>query len=552
MRSALRGAAEGTDPLDFGRKLSLLGVVIRWVAIATGVLIASIRDDVDEVLVVTTAALCLYTLVQTVRPLALERTDRVTERVVALELVLTVVALGATGGIESPFLLLPVVPTMVAGFVWGARAAAGIAIGGAGVALWVILAEHDPTAQRSAAELSVVFLLCGGLGALARTLVQEVEQRHTAALDQMTRMATANDLLVSLHGIAQTLPASLDLGEVLESIRVRLRSLFTFTALTVVVRDETTGQWRVELAEGVRLASPLETPELPSAIRQVADDALRPVLVEDLLRSPLDPCAPLARSGLYAPMRARGGLVGLLALEHGSPGHYEVSQIDLLASLASLFALAIDNALWFARLRRFGAEAERARIARELHDSVAQSLAYIAFELERLAEREAEADDGRTELAALHDVVRGVVADLRETLYQLRSTVTEEVALPEVAERSLGRFRERTGIAVTWDADVDRRLPHQVEQEVWRILQEAMTNVERHSGAARVAVRWSVLGSKARLEVSDDGRGFLPLDVDGEHYGLLGMRERADAIGAQLVVESEPGAGTRIVLEVTR
>jgi len=368
----------------------------------------------------------------------------------------------------------------------------------------------------------------------------------------MTRMATANDLLVSLHGIAQTLPASLDLGEVLESIRARLRGLFTFTALTIVVRDETTALWRVELAEGVRLTSPLDTAALPSAIREVAIDPARPRLVDDLLRSPLEPCAPLARSGLYAPLRARGGLVGLLAIEHGPPGHYDVSQVDLLASLASLFALAIDNALWFARLRRFGAEAERARIARELHDSVAQSLAYIAFELERLAEREQSAGDGRSELSELHDVVRGVVADLRETLYQLRSTVTEEVALAEVAERSLDRFRERTGVTVTWGVDVDRRLPHQVEQEVWRILQEAMTNVERHSGATRVAVRWSVIGSRARLEIADDGRGFLPLDVDGEHYGLLGMRERADAIGAQLVVESAPGAGTRIVLEVDR
>ena len=553
VRVAMRGAAETADPLDFGQKLATLATAIRWSAILIGFLLGWVRGEADSGFVVTSVALALFALLQTLRAPDLEFPDPTTRRIVVLELVLSGAALAATGGVNSPFALVPVVPCTVAGFVWGLRAAAGIAVGGAFAAVVVIVAQRtDPEVQRAAAQLGIVFLLCGALGALARALVQEVEERHSAALDQLTRMATANDLLVSLHGIAQTLPASLDLGEVLDSIRQRLRSLLEFTALTVIVRDETAGVWRVELAEGVRLPSALDTADLPSALHDIAIGSARPLLVDDMLRSPLMPCAALARSGLYAPLRARGNLVGLLAIEHSAPGRYDAAKVDLLASLASLFALAVDNALWFARLRRFGAEAERARIARELHDSIAQSLAYIAFELERLAEHEEDARGTPGDLTALHDVVRGVVTELRETLYELRSTVTEDADLATTAARSLERFTERTGISVDWNARVERRLPHQVEQEIWRILQEALTNIERHANAKQVRVHWTVDERGARLVVQDDGRGFVPRTVEGEHYGLLGMRERADAISAQFTVDSLPGSGTRLAVDLPR
>jgi signal transduction histidine kinase len=145
-----------------------------------------------------------------------------------------------------------------------------------------------------------------------------------------------------------------------------------------------------------------------------------------------------------------------------------------------------------------------------------------------------------------------VVTDLRETLYELRATVTEDADLSDVAARSLERLAERTGMTIDWHAHVDRRLPHQVEQEVWRILQEALNNIERHAGASTVKVRWTVEGHRARLLVEDDGRGFSPNEVEGEHYGLLGMRERADAISAQLTIDSIPGQGTRLLVEVPR
>lgn len=226
---------------------------------------------------------------------------------------------------------------------------------------------------------------------------------------------------------------------------------------------------------------------------------------------------------------------------------YGPDERDLLESLSSVLALSLDNARWFGRLHTLGAEAERGRIARELHDRIAQSLAYVTFELERLQHLPGEK---REELENLHDVVRDVMQELRETIYQLRANVTEDDELTAVAGDYLSRFEERTGIRATWRPAVVRRLPFRVEQELWRIVQEALANVDRHSGASEVVVRWDVDEHGARLEVSDDGKGFDPGRVAGDHYGIVGMRERADAIGARLQVVSRPGRGTSVVVEL--
>ena len=330
-------------------------------------------------------------------------------------------------------------------------------------------------------------------------------------------------------------------------MRQRLRTLVRFTALVVLVRDDAESVWTVELAEGVRLPARLVDRELPQPLQRALTNT-QPVVIDDrLARREEDGFAALARSGLYVALRARGALVGLIALEDVTPNAYGREQQDLLESLSSLLALSIDNARWFARLRTLGAEAERARIARELHDRVAQSLAYVAFELERM---DSLPGDKHDEIVELRVVVRDIVRELRQTIYQLRANVTQDADIVEVAGGYLERFANRTGIETHWFPSATMRLPYRIEQELWRIGQEALVNIERHAGASEVTVRWDVRDGVARLEVVDDGVGFEVGSVTGEHYGLVGMRERADAIGARLTIESPPERGTRIIVEV--
>ena len=518
---------------------------LRWGTVALGLLLGALNDPGDVVFVGAGVALVAHAVLLTFRPAHLAPLDREAQLGVTVELAMTLTAATVTGGLESPFVLTPAVPVVLAGYTWGRHQIVGLSIGGAiATVVAVTMSRADPDSQRSAALLGLVLVLCGALGAFARRAVMDIAERHAAALEEMSRLATANDLLVALHGVAQTLPASLDLGEVVDSIRARLRPLFQIHALSILVRDEPGDHWHVALAEGVRLPETITSAELAPPVLGAVRRA-RPSLVQDLLVTGERGLMPTARSGLYVPLLARGNVAGLLTIEHERPAAYGSADVDLLANLSGPLALAVDNARWFGRLRRFGAEAERARIARDLHDRLAQSLAYVAFELERLSDSSPSQD-----LQDLRDVVRGVVTELRETLYQLRADVTTEHDLTEIAAPYIARFQERTGIRVDWRADADETVPFKVEQELWRILQEALTNVERHSHALHASVRWQVAHGRVSLQVIDDGRGFVPADVRRDRYGLVGMHERADAIGARLRVESTPGHGTAVTVEL--
>jgi signal transduction histidine kinase len=536
---------EGAAP-QLEARLRLLTIALRWVTVTVGALAGILRDPDGRMLSVA-AALILFSALITVRQLVHWTPNSRQGALIILELVITVTAAAATGGLDSPFILTPLTGLLLTGYVFGRRASVGTAVAGVLAVIATIVLQSVGGDERAASQIAVVYLLCGALGAFTRNLVVEIEAQRAAAIDQAAQMATANELLMSLHALAQTLPASFDLGEVVASIRQRLRALLDFTVLVVLVRDDAGSGWRVELAEGVRMPMRLADEELPKPLRR-AIASTSPVIVEDrLVESTEEGFAALARSGLYTALRTRGVLVGLVALEHVPPKTYGEDDAELLENLSSVLGLSIDNAKWFGRIRTIGAEAERARIARELHDRIAQSLAYVTFELERLQVAPGEKQD---ELGALHDVVRDIVRELRETIYQLRANVTEEVDLVTVAADYLVRFAERTGIRVVWTPASDARLPYRVEQELWRILQEAIANVERHAHAAEVVVSWEVRGTIARLVIADNGRGFDPGAVSGDHYGLVGMRERADAIGARLWVDSRPGKGTRVIVEL--
>jgi signal transduction histidine kinase len=258
-----------------------------------------------------------------------------------------------------------------------------------------------------------------------------------------------------------------------------------------------------------------------------------------------------ARSGIYAPLVARDHLVALVALERCEPGGFERRDADTLTGLAEPLALAIDNGLWFDRLRMLGAEGERDRLARDLHDRFAQGLAYVNLELERLARHPAPGPG----LLELRQEVQGLLGDVRETLRQLRSRVSATAGLADLLGAELPRLAARTGLAARFATEpAPARLPVTVEQELWRISQEALANVERHAKAGALEVSWTCDGRHGRLVVADDGAGFDPaglVPAASATSGMTAMRERANAIGARLLVDSQPGGGTWIQVEVT-
>lgn len=530
--------------------LSPLIASLRWCAVVLGTaLTASDAANGDVGLVVTTS-ICLYlTTWRTMRPLRLGSPERVQWVFGITDAALLGAAVGLNDGLRSPFVLCLATAAAVAGFGWGVRH--GLAALGAGVVSMVISATISSGSLGLDDEMGWVVLATTAIIVVTlgtvRTRLVETEQRRVQLAGRIDALAETNQLLHVLNRVARTLPSSLDLQQAVEATRNQLSDTFGATVIGLLTLSEVNDTWAPLLAEGLAIPPTVAKEGIPDHLKACLD-AEGPLLVADVSRHGL---GAASGSGVYTALRTRGKVVGLLAIEHPTPGQYTERDARLLAGLAEALALTIDNARWFRRLRILGAEEERARIARDLHDRLGQWLTYISFELERI---NTSSGAESNELDALHQDVQRAIDELRETLRQMRTSVTGEQPLAQVAGELIDRFRTRTGIEIEFRADGEGdRFPVAVENELLRIMQEALNNIDKHANATNVTIAWQVGDRVGRLTISDDGDGFdESRGVRETAFGLVGMRERAEVIDAELQVTSSPGTGTTIDVTVPR
>jgi signal transduction histidine kinase len=491
-----------------------------------------------------------YNVFRIVRPVRYLDDTASLARVLA-EVAFHTIAVAATGYWESPFIFALITAVMVAGFARGFAFALRVSITAClAIGIPFLLVDGAGVDElRTTAQWTVELILVALIAGYARRVTGEADRAHSLALDRLGRLADANTLLYSLHRVAQSLPASLDLDEVLDTTMGRLRDLFAFDAATILLLDETDQSWVVARWDGPRPTTSFRTDQLPRPLREAL--VLRhPLMVNDLDAEGGGVTTGM-RSGLYGALPAREATVGIICLEHQEPRRFVLRDLELLSGFVEPAALAVDNARWFARLRTVGADEERTRIARDLHDRIGQSLAYLAFELDRIVKAEALGKPIAGQLDHLRSDVRGVIGEVRDTLYDLRTDVTESKDVPATLQEFLDRVATRSSLATRLDLDVTSRLPLLQERELWRIAQEAITNVERHAEASSVTVTWHCDGDRALLLVVDDGIGF-PDDRGGrlDSYGIVGMRERAASIGATLDITGRTNVGTTVRCEV--
>ena len=467
------------------------------------------------------------------------------------EIGLHVLAVIATGYWESPLVLVLINAVIIAGFARGfgfairvgAASTLAVTVPGFGTEGW----PSHGLAQ--SAQWATLLCSSGIVAGYTRRISGEATRRHSLALDRVARLADANALLANLHRVAQTLPASLDQGDVLDSTLSRLRGLVAHDSVVILTWEEPNGGWRVARQVATGLSSDVVVEQLPRLARRV-------VAQNQAIRSQFDPpddqgFGPHSRSGLHLPLLARGRLIGLLAVESRTAEAFSSRDQQMLEGFVEPVALAIDNARWFDRIRTVGADEERTRIARELHDRIGQSLAYLGFEIDRMIRRQAEGNDIGDRLRGLRHDLRGVIVEVRDTLSDLRTDVTDSRDFAQTAQEFVDRLAARSDLRIAVDCVTNRRLPILQEREMWRIAQEALTNVERHAQASEVTLRWRCDNRGALLEVVDDGQGLPARSGEGrlgrpDSYGIVGMRERADSVGATLELTSIPGEGTKV------
>ncbi len=387
---------------------------------------------------------------------------------------------------------------------------------------------------------------------LARTLAAQAAVAIDNARRHDRERRRAEEMETALE-IGRALLSVLDLDELLPLIARRARRLADADTVAVGVRDGDQIVFRYAHGAG---ALELEGRREPADIAALG--------------------APLAglAEGTWeiVPLELDGALAGALVAVRGRPFDLAAKRLLRLLSVQGAIALAnarahsdererllASAALEAARAQEQAAaegfrraveaqEAERARIARELHDEAGQVLTGLSLHLRAIEERERD-PDVRSSLAELRASVGAVSSGLRELITELRPSGLREHGLEGAVQRQAERLREATGISV--DVAVSRlpALTQEVEVVVFRVVQEALTNVARHSGASHASVVASAHGGRLRIVVEDDGRGFDPA-APTSRLGLAGIRERIQMLGGALRIDSSPGAGTALTVDL--
>ena len=263
---------------------------------------------------------------------------------------------------------------------------------------------------------------------------------------------------------------------------------------------------------------------------------------------------------LEAPVELSGKKVGSLAVAARHERRFSPGDAEMLASLATQVGLALEAERLQRELQALAIQGERERIARDMHDGLAQVLGYVNTKSQAVEGLLATGriDEARRQLAELAAAARSVYVDVREAILNLSTPVSSERGLVGALEDYGKRSAETSSFAVRFHSAPDVAqvpLSAEIQAEVFRIAREALTNVRKHARASRVDIDLELEEGSLVLCVRDDGKGFDPTLLGSAssgwpHFGLTSMRERAEAIGGQIAWHSQPGAGTEVELRL--
>ncbi len=371
----------------------------------------------------------------------------------------------------------------------------------------------------------------------AEQAVQEAYQKLEERIEARTRE------LQTILAVTAAASSSLDLNEMLRAALDQLVTLVGASRAGVMLLDPVSGELEPRMLRPDIPMSPEDLTEITPACQHVMETG-KPLYI------PVDETAGFFEPGALLPLRVRGQATGVLVIVGPRGGEFSQEHQALFESIADQLGVAIENARLYAEAERVAAVRERNRLARDLHDAVTQTLfsaSIIAEVLPRLWDRDPE--EGRRRLEELRQLTRGALAEMRTLLLELRPAALTEAEIGELFRHLTEAFTGRTRIPLELDITGTRPLPAEVKVALYRIAQEALNNAAKHAAAGRVWLKLACQPHRVRLVIRDDGRGFDPRHVPAESLGLGIMRERAEAIGARLSIESQPGQGTRVIVE---
>jgi two-component system NarL family sensor kinase len=250
---------------------------------------------------------------------------------------------------------------------------------------------------------------------------------------------------------------------------------------------------------------------------------------------------------LYAP---QGKMLGILNVASGDWREISKDDLRLLYTIGDLLSIAIERARLFEQSVEYGAAEERNRLAREIHDTLAQGLAAITLQLEAaqlLMEQEGTTQEARLRVQNSLELAQENLEAARHSVIELRSAPMGGKTLAEALTDLVEQQGDSSGPEINLVVKgASRPLPLQVEEGLLRIAQEALNNAVRHAEASNIEMRLTISSSGARLEIEDDGQGFDSGEIPADRFGLTGMNERAKLMGGTFEIQTTPGTGTRL------
>jgi signal transduction histidine kinase len=376
------------------------------------------------------------------------------------------------------------------------------------------------------------------------------------------RAGQATDELTALDTATRGIAGVLDLDRVLQLITDRVRELAhaQYAALGIVDREGGIDRF-ITSGIGRPDRERIGPPPHGLGLLGVIVAASHPIRVADVAKDPrrygFPPGHPEMHSLLGVPVGAKGRSIGRLYLTNKQPSGEFTEDDERLVEMFALHAgIAIENARLHEQVQRLAIVEERERIGRDLHDGIIQSIYAVGLSLEDVPDlMEDEPDVARQRVERAIDSLDQSIRDIRNFIFGLRPELLDQAGLVGGLAALADEFRVNSLVDVDLDtsAALGADLPPDQTSQLLSIAREALSNVARHSRATRGSIRVEAHDGKVRLIVSDNGVGFEPAKQRGPgHQGLVNMRARAAAVGGRLEVESRPGSGTRIIVDVTR
>jgi signal transduction histidine kinase len=464
------------------------------------------------------------------------------------EVIVWAAAVNATGHDLSPLLPYLLAPVFAGGLL--ARfAGAAMAAGMAAIALLVTISipQDDLDTKDysiAAAQWTVIALLGGLVAAWARRLQQ------AAGDAQVSAYAEAHSLLSQLYTVTRQLPGSLDPRTTAEGLVEAVARTARFSAAAVLIRTdgdrltplafrgEDRLEWDTELAGENPFADAWDSEEVQ----------VRPV-VFGRGPNPLPPTDP--GSSLVVPIRIGDRITGLLGLETPEVDAYDAEVRAEIGELVGGAALRLETGVLFDQIRELATTEERRRLAREIHDGIAQELASLGYIIDEISAVATESGqfDIVEDLTGLRSEMSRIVKELRLSIFDLRSEVDRFGGLGAALSEYIRTIGTTSGFTVHLTLDESsRRLPAETEAELLRIAQEAINNARKHAGADNLWVTCRIHPPDAELVIEDDGAGLGPGRADS--YGLEIMKERAARTRAMLEIRPRFPRGTYVGVRV--